>query len=107
MARDDVLITVEALAGLDEVDLLDVRWRLGDADGDARDHHPQALAQHLEVAPHAGGQGLGLGRCGGLRHSGSLDALGARGVQPHILRQLPAQIHSGHRSYLAEITGLG
>lgn len=47
MARDDVLITVEALAGLDEVDLLDVRWRLGDADGAGRERY---LAGHIPGA---------------------------------------------------------
>ena len=36
MARDEVLITADALAGLDEVDLLDVRWQLGEAQGEGR-----------------------------------------------------------------------
>ena len=47
MARDDVLLTVEALAGLDQVDLLDVRWRLGDADGAGRERY---LAGHIPGA---------------------------------------------------------
>ena len=47
MARDDVLISVDALAGIDDVDLLDVRWRLGDPDGAG---HQRYLAGHLPGA---------------------------------------------------------
>ncbi len=47
MARDDVLISPDALDGRGEVDLLDVRWRLGDQDGDG---HRRYLDGHLPGA---------------------------------------------------------
>lgn len=47
MARDKVLISVEALDALDEVDLLDVRWRLGEPAGAGRERY---LAGHLPGA---------------------------------------------------------
>lgn len=54
MARDEVLISADALAALDEVDLLDVRWRLGEADGEGRrryldGHLPGARFLDLEA----------------------------------------------------------
>ncbi|MCW3159160.1 sulfurtransferase [Micropruina sonneratiae] len=47
MARDEVLISVEALAGLDSVDLLDVRWRLGEPAAAGRQRY---LEGHLPGA---------------------------------------------------------
>ena len=45
MSRADVLISAEDLAGsLSEVDLLDVRWRLGEPAGAGRERY---LAAHL------------------------------------------------------------
>ncbi len=43
MARDDVVMTVEQLAErLADVDLLDVRWRLGEPDGAGRDRYRES-----------------------------------------------------------------
>ena len=47
MARDDVLISTDALDALDDVDLLDVRWRLGEPAGAGRERY---LAGHLPGA---------------------------------------------------------